>query len=356
MSCAFCSLGEGWGLIRAPRGYTLAEVVKHAQAFAQAGARFIMLRTTRLYGLDRLCAMLAAIRKAVPGAYDLLLNTGECDAAAAKAIRVAGGAGVYHTVRLREGRDTPFEPAAREASMRAAAASGLRLTALVEPVGPEHSDEEPADAFLRIVAAGASISGVMARVPVPGTPLGALPPLSRARPAQLTAVFRLAGGRRISDICAHPATEENAASGANIMVVEKGAILRDQAHAATDWQAFSAARAARCLRRAGYAPCDGAGTPLTAFEGEKETRMTTLEEKPARIVRPEHSGARVTVLLQPEETRLSLPRPKTARQLLEALNLAEETALVARGGELLTPDRRVWPDDALLVRKVASSG
>lgn len=87
--------------------------------------------------------------------------------------------------------------------------------------------------------------------------------------------------------------------------------------------------------------------------------MTETEEKQSsgpRIVRPEHTGARVTVLLQPEETHFSLPRPKTVRQLLEALNLAEETALVARHGELLTPDRRIWPDDDLLVRKVASSG
>ena len=75
-----------------------------------------------------------------------------------------------------------------------------------------------------------------------------------------------------------------------------------------------------------------------------------------RIVRPEHAGARVTVRVQPEESLLSLPRPKTARQLLEALGLAEESALVARQGQLLTPDRRIWPGDELLVRKVASSG
>ncbi|QCC84319.1 hypothetical protein DDIC_00200 [Desulfovibrio desulfuricans] len=74
------------------------------------------------------------------------------------------------------------------------------------------------------------------------------------------------------------------------------------------------------------------------------------------MVKPEHTGARVAVLLQPEEKHLSLPRPKTSRQLLEALGLAEETALVARDGQLLTPDRRIWPEDNLLVRKVASSG
>lgn len=74
------------------------------------------------------------------------------------------------------------------------------------------------------------------------------------------------------------------------------------------------------------------------------------------VIKPEHTGARVTVLMQPEEKHLSLPRPKTSRQLLAALGLAEETALVARNGQLLTPDRHIWPNDELLVRKVASSG
>lgn len=66
--------------------------------------------------------------------------------------------------------------------------------------------------------------------------------------------------------------------------------------------------------------------------------------------------ATVTVLLQPQEKTLVLKRPKTARQLLAALDLREETALVAREGELLTPDRRIYTDDILLVRKVVSSG
>ena len=70
----------------------------------------------------------------------------------------------------------------------------------------------------------------------------------------------------------------------------------------------------------------------------------------------QRQGVQVTVLLQPEDKHLSLPRPKTVRQLLQALGIGEECALVARGGELLTPDRQIWPDDDLLVRKVASSG
>lgn len=84
----------------------------------------------------------------------------------------------------------------------------------------------------------------------------------------------------------------------------------------------------------------------------------TMSETPRHIhcVKPEHTGARVTVRLQPEDHWLSIPRPKTSRQLLTALGLAEECALVARDGELLTPDRQIWPNDELLVRKVASVG
>ena len=81
-----------------------------------------------------------------------------------------------------------------------------------------------------------------------------------------------------------------------------------------------------------------------------------MNKTKTKCVNPEWTGARVEVLLQPEEQLLSLPRPKTSRQLLHALGLAEECALVARNGELLTPDRHIWPNDSLLVRKVASSG
>lgn len=64
----------------------------------------------------------------------------------------------------------------------------------------------------------------------------------------------------------------------------------------------------------------------------------------------------VEVTLEPGGKKMRMARPKTALQLLEALKLREETALVARDGKLLTPDRRIWPDDELLVRVVGSRG
>ncbi|MDD4701017.1 MAG: hypothetical protein PHI96_02235 [Desulfovibrio sp.] len=98
-------------------------------------------------------------------------------------------------------------------------------------------------------------------------------------------------------------------------------------------------------------------TSTTPQEDQLHLRRAPVEiPAHCQVIKPEHTGARIVVLLQPEEKHLSLPRPKTSRQLLAALGLAEETALVARSGQLLTPDRHIWPDDEVLVRKVASSG
>ena len=97
-------------------------------------------------------------------------------------------------------------------------------------------------------------------------------------------------------------------------------------------------------------------TPATDTQATEAAAAPAAHAAHIQVVKPEHTGARVTVLVQPEEKYLSLPRPKTSRQLLAALGLAEETALVARNGQLLTPDRHIWPNDDLLVRKVASSG
>ena len=70
----------------------------------------------------------------------------------------------------------------------------------------------------------------------------------------------------------------------------------------------------------------------------------------------QHAPATVSVFLQPEDRELIMPRPKNARQLFQTLGLRSCTALVAREGELLTPDRVIYPGDRLLVRKVTSSG
>ena len=64
----------------------------------------------------------------------------------------------------------------------------------------------------------------------------------------------------------------------------------------------------------------------------------------------------VTIHLDPGGKIMTVPWPKTVRQLLKALELQEGTAIVARDGKLLTPDRHIWPDDLIYIRVVVSMG
>lgn len=64
----------------------------------------------------------------------------------------------------------------------------------------------------------------------------------------------------------------------------------------------------------------------------------------------------ITLRLEPHGGTRTIPRPKTAGQLLQALGRLEETALVIRDGSLLTPDRAILPGDTITVRSVISLG
>lgn len=94
----------------------------------------------------------------------------------------------------------------------------------------------------------------------------------------------------------------------------------------------------------------------TPTESDNSISMQLVFDGAPTMLAPEWPGPRVLIYRQPENILLSMPRMKTARQLLERLGLYEETALVARGDELLTPDRHIWPNDKILVRAVVSRG
>lgn len=51
-----------------------------------------------------------------------------------------------------------------------------------------------------------------------------------------------------------------------------------------------------------------------------------------------------------------MPRCKTVLQLLNKFSLGVNSALVIRDNTLLTPDRRINPDDIITLRIVTSSG
>lgn len=252
MSCNFCSFGADWRLVKKPYIYSEVEILAQARHYIDNNVHFIVLRTTEFFAVETLLKLTRKIRKEFPGNYELILNTGDFKSETATEIHTAGVSGIYHALRLREGRDTRFNPIQRLETLSAVRKSSLKLIHLVEPIGPEHTNAEIADIFLNAMDYDVSISGAMARFPVKGTPLGKTAMLGSSRLAQIIAVLRLAGSYKVPDICVHPASYEAVTSGANVVVVEIGAIPRDRGFSNREWQRFDTDAAKSMLRKADY--------------------------------------------------------------------------------------------------------
>lgn len=250
--CDFCSFGAAWGLIETEKVYTLPEIMAKVNEYVANQVHFIVLRTTQYYSLGTLTEYVQSIRKEIKGDYEIIVNVGEFNLDMANRLSENGVRGVYHAVRLREGIDTHFKVEDRLDTLTAVNNSKLNLIHLVEPVGIEHSYEEIADRFLCSLEYGVYISGIMARVPVKGTPLGNTPRLSDEEIAKMIAVVRLSGGNMVKHICVHPASELAVQSGANVVVIETGAIPRDQELAQNKWMHFDYHSAKELFSKNGF--------------------------------------------------------------------------------------------------------
>jgi biotin synthase len=252
MSCSFCAFGEKWGVVKTAGEMPTETALAWARKFWQGGVKWLSLRTTEDYPLDRLCELARRVQEDTRGGLELVANTGEFDAKGAARLREVGFTTVYHVMRMREGIDTGIDPEERRRTLASIRDSGLKLAFLIDPIGPEHTAEELADTFLCALEYGASLSGAMARVPVPGTPLAKHGQISDRKLALITAVTRLVGGARTPDICVHPHSELAVRAGANTVVVETGAIPRDTDEAGGEWQAFTTDKAWALMESAGY--------------------------------------------------------------------------------------------------------
>ena len=253
MSCAFCAFGASWGVVKKAHEQSVESIVETARRFALAGASWMVLRTTEHYGAERLRDLATAVRAVLPPDCVLVANTGQMTLEEIRRLKEAGVVLMYHALRLGEGRDTPFDPDLRRQALECIHEAGMELAHLVEPLGPEHGNEEIADVLLAALHAGARVCGVMARANVPGTPFEGRESVSDARLAQVAAVVRLCGGRNTPYVCVHPPVPRAVEWGANVVVVETGAIPRDDKEAGSDWRGFSMEDAEALLARHGYA-------------------------------------------------------------------------------------------------------
>lgn len=253
MNCQFCSLGKKWGLVKEEFDWTAGDILAAARQSVASGASWFTLRTNEFYGVDRLCGLARMIRGYVPGDYGLVVNTGELTSEEGARLKSAGVTGVYHTWRLGEGEATGFRPETRLETMRSIVAAGLELYHMVEPLGPEHGNDEIADRIMAGEELGSALGGAMARINVTGTPFADSGRIGQGRLSQIIAVCRLCAGPRAVDICVVPPDRESLEAGANVITVEIGAIPRSrETEQKGAWRGFGLDEAREMLASAGY--------------------------------------------------------------------------------------------------------
>lgn len=228
--CAFCTFSadrfpEAGGELPA------AELIRKSVAFATSGGGLdaLFLMTMHDFDQEELLHKIALVRAAVPQNIRLVLNVGDCDASFWEKSRRAGVSGAYHVLRLREGKDTAIPPERRRRTIEAVRRADLDWYYCCEPLGPEHENDEIADAILLGNEFGCFQHAAMARVNFPGSPMQG--EISRARLSQIVAAVTLASAenRFLGSIAVHEPDESSLRAGANSLYAEMGANPRDTA-------------------------------------------------------------------------------------------------------------------------------
>ncbi len=225
--CLFCSFAAVNNVFKKSTRITVEEAIRCACQFEADGANAVFIMATAHFPMGDYFEVAAEVRRNLLQSTILIANVGDQDSATAKKLAESGFSGVYHAVRLREGIDTNIDPRQRVASIANFKEAGLHVGTCVEPVGPEHTNEELADAIMLAASFNPVYSGAARRIAIPGTEMAKRGMISELRMAQIVAVTRLATPRATIGNCTHEPCTLGALAGANLFWAEAGANPRD---------------------------------------------------------------------------------------------------------------------------------
>lgn len=226
-NCMFCSFAEKNGVFDREIRISAEQAVAYARQFEADGANAVFMMTTATYPFELFLEISTEVRGALKKETKLIANVGDQSLSHARQLKDAGFCGVYHALRLREGIDSNLKPERRRESIRNFQEAGLLVGTCVEPVGPEHSNEEIAELILFTASIKPAYSGAARRIAIPGTKMAKLGMISELRMAQIVAVTRLGMPRSVMGNCTHEPCTLGAIAGANLFWAEVGANPRD---------------------------------------------------------------------------------------------------------------------------------
>jgi biotin synthase len=225
--CSFCAFAAKNGVFKDTKELSIEETVQSALRAEADGANAIFFMTTHDYPFRKYIEISKEVRSKLKPDTVMIANIGDFGYEEGKQIKEAGYSGIYHAVRMGEGKDTQIDPQVRLNTIRAAREAGLLIGTCVEPIGPEHSIEEIAEKILIGREIDPCYSGAMRRISIPGSELEQYGMISEYRLAFLVAVVRLAMGREIIGNCTHEPNLLGPVAGANLFWAEVGTNPRD---------------------------------------------------------------------------------------------------------------------------------
>jgi biotin synthase len=256
-NCAFCSFAAGNKVFNTQQVESLEFIVQQALDLEGAGANAIYLMATAHLDFQRFLEMGQVVRRELRTGVPLIANMADFSYDEAVALRKAGYAGVYHAVRMGEGRVTRIALKDRLQTFQAAGKAGLSLGTCVEPIGPEHSTEEIVEKIIIAREAKPGFSGAMRRVTIPGTSLSAHGMLGETRMAHIVAAVRLATPREVPGNCTHEPNVMGAVAGANLLWAEAGSNPRDVVNNTEKSRGYNVVKCREILVDAGWQVLDG---------------------------------------------------------------------------------------------------
>lgn len=225
--CLFCSFAKTNGVFNDSTELTHSQAVEYARQFESDGANAVFMMSTAHYPFERFLEISREVRRNLKAETTLIANVGDQTLHNAVKLKDAGFAGVYHALRLREGTDTGIAPEKRKQSILNFREAGLEVGTCVEPVGPEHTNEELAEMIEFTASFNPAYSGAARRISIPGTKIAGRGMISELRMAQIVSVTRLGMPRRVIGNCTHEPCTLGAIGGANLFWAEVGANPRD---------------------------------------------------------------------------------------------------------------------------------
>lgn len=251
--CKFCSFASINKIFTESKEITIDEAIKYAKEFEKnSECASIYIMTTAHYDFGKFIEYTTEIKKQLKPETILIANIGDQPLKNAIKMKEAGFTGVYHAVRMGEGRDNKLSKEMRLKTIDNFKSAGLLVGTCVEPIGSEHSIEEIAEKILIAADINPVFSGAMRRINIPGTEMSRYPMVSELRMAQIVAITRLATPHHIIGNCTHEPNPLGIFAGANLIWAESGANPRDTKEKTEESRGFSVSKCADMFEEMGW--------------------------------------------------------------------------------------------------------